>query len=111
MNTRVALLASVAALALSVTVNSASANVIIGASESINGAEGAITTLVNNPNPPNAAVFFGAFGGAANNDFQLLATGVGSPPLVLPALLNTSLNVVANAGGVSTPGHIVTLNL
>jgi hypothetical protein len=111
MNKRVALLASAAALALPVIVNSAMANIVIGASESINGIEGAITTLVNQVPPPNAAVFTGNFGGAGNSDFSILATGVGSPPLTLPALFNTSLNVVANAGGVSTPGHIVTLNV
>jgi hypothetical protein len=73
--------------------------------------EGPITTVINNPSPPNAAVFFGAFGGAGNNDFQILATGVGSPPLSLPALFNTSLNVVANAGGVSSVGDVVALNV
>ena len=73
-------LALVVAGSLSVTaVNSASANIAIGLSESINGVEGAITTVVSNV--ANVAVFAGSFGGVGNNDFQLLATGVGSPPL------------------------------
>ena len=103
-------LALVVAGSLSVTaVNSASANIAIGLSESINGVEGAITTVVSNV--ANVAVFAGSFGGVGNNDFQLLATGVGSPPLSLPALFNTNLNVVANAGGVSTVGNIIALNV
>jgi hypothetical protein len=102
-------LALVVAASLSVTANSASANIAIGLSETINGVEGPITTVVNNV--VNAAVFAGSFGGVGNNDFQLLATGIGSPPLALPALFNTGLNVVANAGGVSTVGNVVALNV
>ena len=73
------------------------------------GSRGAITTVVSNV--ANVAVFAGSFGGVGNNDFQLLATGVGSPPLSLPALFNTNLNVVANAGGVSTVGNVIALNV
>jgi hypothetical protein len=109
MNKHALALVVAAASALTVTVNSASANIAIGLSESINGVEGAITTVVNNV--PNLAVFAGSFGGVGNNDFQILATGVGSPPLALPALFNTSLNVVTNAGGVSTIGNTVALNV
>ena len=102
-------LALVAAVSLTVTANPASANIAIGLSESINGIEGPITTVVNNV--ANVAVFTGSFGGVGNNDFQLLATGIGSPPLSLPALFNTNLNVVANAGGVSTVGNVIALNV
>jgi hypothetical protein len=109
MNKHALALVVAAASALTVTANSASANIAIGLSESINGVEGAITTVVNNV--PNLAVFAGSFGGVGNNDFQILATGVGSPPLALPALFNTSLNVVTNAGGVSTVGNTVALNV
>ena len=73
-------LALVVAGSLSVTaVNSASANIAIGLSESINGIEGPITTVVNNV--ANIAVFTGSFGGVGNNDFRLLATGIGFPAL------------------------------
>jgi hypothetical protein len=109
MNKHALALVVAAASTLTVTVNSASANIAIGLSETINGVEGAITTVVNNV--PNLAVFAGSFGGVGNNDFQILATGVGSPPLALPALFNTSLNVVTNAGGVSTIGNTVALNV
>ena len=104
-----ALLVTVAS-ALTVTANSASANIAIGLSESINGVEGAITTVVPNQ-ANNIAVFQGSFGGVGNNDFGILTTGIGSPPLSLPALFNTSLNVVTNAGGVSTVGNVVALNV
>ena len=52
-----ALLVTVAST-LTVTANSASANIAIGLSESINGVEGAITTVVNNV--ANVAVFNGS---------------------------------------------------
>jgi hypothetical protein len=91
-----ALLVSAACgLALPLTVNSASADIIIGLQE---GA-GPITPLTCAICPPNTAVIAQQFGGAANNDFGVLVTGIGSPPLTLPALLNTSLNVVVNEGG------------
>ena len=98
MNRRaLALLVSVACGLALPTVNSASADIAIGLQEDA----GPIFTVATNPNPPNAAVFAGSFGPLlAGTDFQVLATGVGSPPLTLPALLNSSLNVVANAGGV-----------
>jgi hypothetical protein len=78
MNKHVLALVVAAASALTVTVNSASANIAIGLSESINGVEGPITTVVNNV--ANVAVFTGSFGGVGNNDFQLLATGVDPRP-------------------------------
>ena len=47
MNKHALALVVAAASALTVTVNSASANIAIGLSESINGVEGAITTVVS----------------------------------------------------------------
>jgi hypothetical protein len=103
MNRHALALLVTAASALTVTVNSASANIAIGAQ--IN--DGPITTLTTVGAPPNSAAFAGTFGG-----FTINASGTGSPPLSLPALLDSSsIEVVANAGGVSTPGNPVVLHV
>jgi hypothetical protein len=49
--------------------------------------------------------------GGSCNDFGFSATGFGSPPLVLPALLNTNTNLAVNDGGVSTAGNLRVLNV
>ena len=103
MNKHALALLVAAASALTFTVNSASADIAIGAQ--IN--DGPITTLTTVGSPPNSAAFAGTFDG-----FTINASGTGSPPLALPSLLDSSsIEVVLNAGGVSTPGNPVVLHV
>jgi hypothetical protein len=98
MNNRVALLVSVAALALPVTVNSASAVTSIALGLSIDG--GAIV--------PQAIVCAGttcSFAVAGFNGFNITAGTQGIPPLALPDILQSnSTQVTADASGV---GHVL----